>query len=120
MATELGVVTRRDIVINKGSKFELTVAVPDWIDPTGWTAKMQVRPEKESATLIDEYSSTGAGAELSIVVGAKQVLVDVHGSATATYTFTNAAYDLFLYEPVTNEPHKILEGTVRLNKSVTV
>jgi hypothetical protein len=117
---EIGTVKQQDIVINRGSKLEMTVDVSNWPDQTNWTARMQMRPNKGSSVLYDEFTTAGAGHELSIVAGANpQVLVDVHGSVTATYDWFNGAYDLFLYDS-TGEPHMILQGTVRVNHSVTV
>lgn len=98
--------------------------VPD--DLTGYTAKMQIRPEIGSATVLITLTSTlaaGSGIVLGGVAGTIQILI----SPTATSGFTVpedggklGVYDLFL--TLTADPTKrpkILRGFVFIAPEVT-
>jgi hypothetical protein len=115
----IGEVAEQDIVIAQGSKFEMTVVVTEGgvvKNITGWSARMQIRPARGSSTLYDDFSSPADSLTISGVDG--QVLVDIPGSITAAYDWTNGAYDIKLTD-TGGEPHRIVEGTVKVDHSVT-
>src|SRR4051812_1141278 len=110
----LGSVKQQDLVIPQRGKFELTVQVTGapqtW---SGWTAKMQIRPNKGSPVLLDEFTNLDA---ISFATG--QVQVDIPGADTALYTWDAAMYDLVVTGPTTGlGPYRILEGVVTIDHS---
>ena len=110
------------ILIEAGAKFERQIAVleADGITPrnlSGYTARMQVRETRQSATKILDLASTGLTPKIT-VTGA-QGLIDIALTATdtAALDFESAEYDLEIVNGT--EVERLLEGNVRLSKEVT-
>jgi hypothetical protein len=109
----------RTLQIDQYSKLEFTVAVlvAGVAKPlTGWTAKMQIRTKKASATILAEYTTEDGTISINGVLG--QILVDVPGTRTAALNVTSGVYDLYVISP-TSVPYRVLEGNVLISLSTT-
>lgn len=98
--------------IIKGDQFDILVPVLDsdgvQVDITGWTAKAQVR-RSERDPVLHEWSLDEGNVDCSV----DGVTLNVIGSQTSAWTFTNARISIEIYEPITNRPRVIAEGTIR-------
>lgn len=109
-----------DITIEQGSTFKLglrlvdTASVP--IDLTDYTARMQVRREVYSETVLLEL--TTENGRIAILPSNGSVLLEVEAEATAELSFNAAVYDLETISG-SGEVARILQGTVTLSKEVT-
>ncbi len=108
-----------NIVIEQGTTFNPVLTYKDEndvaIDLTGYTARMQIRLKRTSASFIHELTS-GAGITLGGVAGTIELLIS--DTDTAAFSFTSAVYDLELVSGggiVT----RLLEGSVTLKKEAT-
>lgn len=86
------------------------------IDLTGCTARMQVRPELKSATVLVELNTTNGGITLGGVAGT----VDLYLSdeATAAFTWLSGAWDLEIEFPG-GEVIRLAQGSVSVSPEVT-
>lgn len=104
--------TQIDWEIIKGDEFDILVPVLDsegeQVDVTGYTAKSQVR-HSEDEPVLHEWSA----AEGNISVAANGVTLNIIGAETSLWTFDKALISIEIYEPVTNKPRVIAEGTIR-------
>lgn len=87
------------------------------VNLTGYSAKFQVRASKEDTIPIVSLTHS-SGLTLGGANGT--IAVSIADSATATYTFTKAYYDLWL-SPASpaNSSVRLLEGFVYLSKRVS-
>jgi hypothetical protein len=110
--------TEIDWEIIKGDQFDILVPVLDddkvQIDATGYTAKAQVR-HSEAEPVLHEWSATAD----NISVAAGGVTLNVIGAQTSAWTFTKALISIEIYEPITNRPRVIAEGTIRALPEIT-
>jgi hypothetical protein len=104
------------LAIEQGATFRKTVTwkagVPSLpVDLTGCTARLQMRSEIASATVLVTLTTENGGIALGGVAGTIELIITA--TATALLTFTAAVYDLeiilansdvrrLLYGPVTN------------------
>ncbi len=109
------------LVIKQGATFRRRLTwktgsplVP--VDLTSFTARMQIRNEIESATVLVELTTENGGITLGGVTGT----IDLYISATATaaYTWENGVFDI---EMVTSpdEVIRLVEGSVSVSPEVT-
>jgi hypothetical protein len=110
---------RLDLRVYQGSRFELPVDVKEngaVKDLTGYTARMQIRPSKESAQVLADYSTANGAITINPATG--RVTVVAASAVTDAYTWVAGVYDM---EIVTSggEATRILEGRVSLSRQVT-
>ena len=67
------------------------------VNLTGCTAKLQVRPSAESATVLLELSTQNGGIVLGGVTGKIRIIVTDESSSQ--FTWNQGVYDLFIYFP---------------------
>lgn len=104
--------------IQQGSRIYLPIRVYDEtstaIDLSAYTARLKIRQSYAATSTLASYTS---GSEITMAASEPQILIDVAGSVSATYTFTRAVFDL---EIVTGtNVRNILAGFVALRKEVT-
>lgn len=87
-------------------------------DLTGYEARMHIRESVDSTTTIDELTSTGGDIVIEAALG--KVTFTIAASATASYDFDYAVYDLEVYD-ASPEPVviRLAEGDIELCREVT-
>ena len=91
-----------------------TPAVP--VDLTGCEARMQVRPDIESATVLVELNTTNGGITLGGVVGTVDLYLT--DEASAAFTWTSGVWDLEITHP-SDEVTRLAYGPVNVSPEVT-
>lgn len=112
--------TEVHLEIEQGATLEIVVGVflgGVIVNITGYTAKMQIRPDKDSSTVLAEYSSPSDAITVDGLNG--QVVVSVPFAETAGYAFLEGVYDLELTSQDGQKRWRLVEGNVRVNKEVT-
>lgn len=110
---------RQNLRIDQGATLVFAVDVTNAGVPaniTGFTAKMQIRPEPGSPTLYDELTSPSAG--ITVNPGTSQVVVEIDEADTADYDWDEGYYDLLLTGG--GRVYRLMEGRVYVSRSVTV
>ncbi|UYF70491.1 phage baseplate upper protein [Acinetobacter ursingii] len=107
------------IKINQGA----TLRIPfTWtsngtpINLTGYSARMQIRPDIDSPTIIHELTSENSGISFEPSLG--KFTIFIPASVTADFSFETAVYDLELIAP-NNDVYRVIEGEVTLSREVT-
>jgi hypothetical protein len=107
-----------DLPINQGETCSFTFPVFDGSgDPLtvdGWTAKAQIRRYPHSVPVFYEWSADNN----NIVVSGTSVTLQLPAADSASWTWNNGYYDLYLYDP-DSTPTRIAEGAVRVSSEVT-
>jgi hypothetical protein len=85
------------------------------VDLTGYTAKAQLRPSKNSSTVVLELSTENGRITLGGEDGT--ISIDISAEDTTELDFNSCFWDLELYQGITTR--RLLEGKVSLNKEVT-
>ena len=107
--------TRRDLIIEQGASWSelLTWKTGDLqvpVDLTGFTAKLQIRPDSFSPLVLAEIVPTLGGQAGTISYG-------LTAAETAALSFDSALYDLTLTQgPVV---YRLTYGNVSLSRGVT-
>lgn len=86
------------------------------VDLTSFTARMQIRSDINSATIIVSLTTSNGGITLGGVDGTIALLLTA--VQTATFTFDSAVYDLEIIDS-TGIVTRLLSGNVILSKEVT-
>lgn len=86
------------------------------IDLTGCTARMQVRPEIESATVLLELTTANGGITLGGVAGTIELFVS--DDASTLFTWLSGVWDLEI-EFASGEVRRLVQGTVSVSPEVT-
>jgi len=109
-----------ELVIQQGTDFSHIVSVKNSdgsVFPlTGYTARMQLRPNASSATVLAELSTSNAKITVNGATG--QLTLALTNVDTAAYTWRSGVYDLEITSSggvVT----RIMEGNVTLSLEVT-
>lgn len=85
------------------------------VDLTGYTGRMQIRPDVTSSTIIADLTTENDG----ITIEANGVFnVFISATDTANLNFDTAVYDLELIAP-SGDVQRMLEGDVSLSLEVT-
>lgn len=87
------------------------------VDITGWTADMQIRKVKTSATILAEYT-TSVGGYVTLDGPNGNILLDVPATATAGYVFGQGVYDLYATD-LSGRKFRVAEGNVIVDETVT-
>lgn len=112
-----------DITIEQGAQFSPTFTWTDDngdpVDLTGYTAKMEIRKEKDKTSAkIITLTDSGGGIDINGTEGEVTPIIDA--SETAELGFLWAWYDLQLTPPDNSEAVKrLVQGRVEFDKSVT-
>ena len=107
-----------NMTIEQGATWNTTLTLytdearttPD--DVSGYTAKMHIRPTKDSPVLIKGISS---GDGITITTNVISLLISAED--TASFNFSKAYYDLELTNGTSTT--RLIEGTVTLSAEVT-
>ena len=86
------------------------------IDLTGCTARMQVRPDIESATVLVELNTTNGGITLGGAAGTIELFIS--DEASAAFTWLSGVWDLEI-EFASGEVRRLMQGTVSVSPEVT-
>lgn len=111
---------RYNIICDQGSTFQRVIEIKD-TDGTvfplnGYTARMQIRREVDSATPIIEL--TVANGRIVIYNSLGTIELKLSASETASMS-RGGYYDLEIVKTLTGEVQKVLRGEFRLEKEVT-
>ena len=108
-----------NFTIKQGSTFRKPfqwIAAGTPVDMTGWTARMQVRSEVGSETVIAELTTENGGITIEPLEGKINLyLSDVETSA---FSFEDAVYDIELVDQA-GDVHRDIEGKIKLSPEVT-
>jgi hypothetical protein len=112
-----------DLTIYKGSTYSKSLqwktgspATP--VNLTGCTARMQIRPDVTSNTVLDTL--TTENGKITIVDATQGKLrINLTSTQTAAYNFTQAAYDLEVVYPGGEPVYRLIEGCVSVDPEVT-
>jgi len=127
---------RIKLTINQGEtfnkRFEYKDASGDPIDLSYYHARMQIRPTKESGTVIATISSsfsadltgitfTPESASVNLPPSSGSFAIQISAYSSSLFNFNEAYADMFIYSGsgITTEADKIFEAVIKLNKSVT-
>ena len=109
-----------DLLIEQGATFKHALLVEDnsgsALDLTGFTARMQLRPEIESADVLLELTTENGRITIAPLTG--RLDLEVEADDTGALTFETAVYDLELIDPA-GDVLRLLQGRVRLSPEVT-
>ena len=112
--------TDTNFTIKQGSEWSRTIILKDdsgtVINLSGYTAKMQIRKEKDKTSqLYDELSTTNSRITITAVEG--KLVLSIASSVSDKYRFTKAYYDLEIIQG--SSITRILQGNIIINKNVT-
>lgn len=115
-----------DIVADQGSEYKLKLVIKNSNGSrknfTGFTGKAQIR-KKPSASRVDGefeivFSEPRTSGEIVMVLPAG-VSSAIKVGDSVEDDKSQYVYDLEVYEPVTNKPLRIIDGTIRFSPEVT-
>lgn len=113
-------VQKVNLTINQGATFRHKFA---WVDKKGrainltdFTARMQIRPDVASATVLHELTSATSAIALGATVGTVSLFID--DVTTASFTWTKGVYDIELVAPY-GEVFRLVSGNVSVSQEVT-
>ena len=114
----------KNILIEQGVTFQWTQLLLDGqganapaMDLTGYSARMQIRSEIDSAlALVTLSSAPGGGILLDGVSGMLEI--EISAAATSALNFEGAVYDLELVQP-DGKVLRLFKGAVSLSLEVT-
>ena len=86
------------------------------IDLTGCTARMQVRPEIDSDTVLLSLTTENGGITLGGVAGTIELFIS--DRASAAFTWRSGVWDLEI-EFTSGEVRRLAQGTVSVSPEVT-
>jgi hypothetical protein len=115
----------KNLLIEQGATFQWTLLFPvslknpngPKLDLTGYSARMHIRPELESATVLVSLSSApGGGMTITPLDG--RIDIEISDAATSALSFEKAVYDLELVQP-NGVVLRVYRGSVSLSLEVT-
>jgi hypothetical protein len=86
------------------------------VDLTNYTARMQIRPDINSSTILVTLTEANGGIVLGGTKGTVQIVIA--DTVTAAFTFTTAVYDLDLTDS-NGVVTRLLQGVITLDSAVT-
>lgn len=111
---------QHDILIEPGANFQLSLVYKDsagaLVNLTGYTARMQVRPTKDSDTVL--MSATTANGTITMGGTAGTITVDVPAADTLGVEGLKGVYDLLITSPA-GAVTRLLQGVAYINQDVT-
>jgi hypothetical protein len=110
-----------NIVADQGATLSRTITWKDSakkaINITGYTARMHVRSEVESASIVLELTTTNSRITLGGVSGT--VTMTVSAATMATIPEGKYVYDLEIVAPVTGVVNRLIQGNFVVRPEVT-
>ena len=113
-------------VIEQGTTTNFNILYQDsnkeYIDLTGYAARMQLRPNVNSSTVYLQLSSSLNPDGTGITVNPSgSINIYISSCTSSMLTFDQAVYDLEIYSGSGACPYviRLLEGNVKLSKEVT-
>ena len=110
-----------DIEMYQGAKWTMTLALStDGVAKslTGFSAKMEIRPNALSAEILESLTSPTGGIVITAATG--QITLTLTKSETDALNFNRAVYDIFLRDGAdATADVSLLAGEVLLHKRVT-
>jgi hypothetical protein len=113
-------------VIEQGTTTNFNILYQDssknYIDLTGYAARMQLRPNISSPTVYLQLSSSRNSDGTGITVSPSgSINIYIASCTSSMLTFDQAVYDLEIYSGSGACPYviRLLEGNVKLSKEVT-
>ena len=88
------------------------------IDLSGYSARMQVRPDYASTTVLIELSTDNTRITITPLTGTLALFISDADTTALAFTDASAVYDLELIQPG-GEVIRLLRGTVTLSPEVT-
>ena len=88
----------------------------DWVNLTGYNARMQIRETVDSSTTI--YEATSAAGQIVLDNIYKTITLTIPASVTQAFTFETAVYSVELFT-VAGEVIPFIEGNLVLSKEIT-
>jgi len=88
------------------------------INLAGYSARMQIRPDYTSTTVLAELTLANAGISITPATGKIDLYISATDTAALTFTDAPAVYDLELIEPG-GDVIRLLKGRVTLSPEVT-
>jgi hypothetical protein len=118
----------KNLLIEQGATFQWTLLFPvnakqpngPKLDLTGYTARMHVRPEIASATILIDLTSSVVSIAGGILITplAGRMDIEISDVLTSALSFEKAVYDLELVQP-DGKVLRIFKGSVSLSLEVT-
>jgi hypothetical protein len=109
-----------NLTIEQGATFRRTLTVKDSaglvVNLTGYTARMQIRPEIDSSTVMVSLTTANGGITLGGALGT--IALYLSDTTTSSMQF-EGVYDLELIQTSTGDVIRVLKGKVRLDPEVT-
>lgn len=113
-----------DFSIEQGSTFTLNLSYKNSagtvIDlSSGYTARMKIKDSPDGEVIASTESSDSPKNTISIALAStgNNIIVTIPASATTAFTFETAVYDLELV--ASSNVERVVEGRVKLDKSVS-
>ena len=104
------------IVIEQGAEFDMVITVVGGpASLAGFTGAMQIRESRSSTAVMYEVPSGG----ITIDPDNRQVSVNIDHLATAGFTWNLAVYDVLITSADETEAHRVAEGKIKIDHSVT-
>lgn len=111
-----------DLVIKQGSTYRQEFVYKDddneIVDLTGYTARMQIRPDVESETIIADLTTENDGITIDGPNGSIELFISHTDTAGMTPT-KNAGYDLEIVDSVSGDVNRIFGGKVEIDPEFT-
>lgn len=85
-------------------------------DLTGYAARMQIRPSKDSSTVFHTLTTENGGITLGGAAGTVDLMIP--DDVTALFRSTRAVYDLELVS-ATGDVMRLVEGGIKISPEVT-
>ncbi len=108
--------------MNQGSDYTIPIRLQDStgtaINLTGYSARMQVRRTAGACAVIDELSSEGAEARITIEAEGGRLSLRFPHSVTETYPAASLVYDVEITAP-SGDITRILQGSISISAEVT-
>jgi len=112
-----------DLLIEQGATFKHTLFVKQGAaesgppaDLTGYTARMQIRSEVESTSILIEL--TVSNGRIAITPAEGKIAITISAADTAALEFEVGVYDVELVS-ASGEVDRIVQGKVTLSREVT-
>lgn len=106
-----------DIAIDQGSDYQLEITVVDSssqiVDLTGYSARGQIRPKKDSDILTTSFVCSIINPTLG------KISVSLTNGVTATIAAGTYYYDIEVYTPTDAYVKRILQGKAKVIQEVT-
>jgi len=107
-----------DIAIDQGSDYSLGLILKDsngsLIDLTGYSARAQLRPKKDSTVLTASFTCT-----ISSPSSSGEIIMSMPNATSAGITAGTYYYDLEIYTPSDTYVKRIIEGKAKIRQEVT-